>query len=120
MLHLVFHAVAGVLALNIVHGGLLRLAFGSGDQVVFGARRRQQVTEPVRVPAHEIECDVGVEIVGRNDIEHRQLQHTVRMIDRHSSSDAGAAVVPNHAELAEAQVFHDLHTVERHGTLGII
>jgi hypothetical protein len=42
------------------------------------------------------------------------------MVERHSSADAGAAIVPYHAELAEAQVFHDLDTIERHGTLGLL
>ena len=28
--------------------------------------------------------------------------------------------MPNHAELAEAQVFHDLDTIQRHGTLGLL
>src|SRR6478752_3612148 len=57
------------------------------------------------VPVAKAECHIGSakRLAGRDNVERRQLQHALRMIERHPVGAASAAVVSGDEELLEAQ-----------------
>ena len=59
--------------------------------------RGTQVVEPVKVRLHELERDVGVEVIRRNDVEHGETRDAIGMIQRHAMPDATAAIVTDDA-----------------------
>jgi len=110
---------AQVLELDV--GGrarLLRLVLRL--QLLLWPRRRTHVVEPVKVRLDELDRDVGIQVIGRDDVEHRQAGHLVGMIESHPVGDPSAAIVPDHGELVEAEALHDLDLVERHRPLRVV
>ena len=79
-----------------------------------------QQEEPVVVSRRRLLRDVLVEMAGRNDVEHRRPGDLVGVVQRHAMDHAPAPVVADSRELVEAEVFHHLDLVLRHGALGVV
>ena len=81
----------------------------------FGERRRLNQKEPVVVRRGQRFIDLLVHRVSREDIENRELRHTVGMITRQTVGNACAAVMAHDGKVCEAQSFHDFHLIVRRG-----
>src|SRR4051812_31767381 len=72
----------------------------------------------MEISLHELDSDVGIEILSGDDVDHQNLLYLVSVIANHAMSDASAAVMADYAELIETKVRHDVHAVLSHGALG--
>ena len=61
-----------------------------------------------------------IEVVGRQDVEHRDLRHFARVIESQAMRHPAAAVVADDRELVEAEVLHHLDLIERHRALRVV
>ena len=77
--------------------------------------------EEIPVPVAEPEGHVGAPemLGGRQDVEHRQLQHALRVVERQAIGAAPAAVVPGDEERLEPELAHHRDLVARHRPLRV-
>src|SRR5260370_29013237 len=74
----------------------------------------------MEIGLNEFDRNVGVQVIGWNNVQHSQLRDLVRMIERHSMRNTATAVVTNHGKTIETEMFHHLNLIERHGAFRII
>jgi hypothetical protein len=90
------------------------------EELFFRNRRWPQLMEPVVIRLHELDRHVRVEVVRRDDVEHREVRDLVRMIEREPLADAAAAIVADDGKSREAVVVHHLDHVDCHRALGVV
>jgi hypothetical protein len=89
-------------------------------QLVLRNRRRPEIAEPVIVGLNERQRDVRVQVMRRDDVEHRESGDPIGMVERQPMGDTSATIVTEDSELFEPELAHHFDLIERHGTLGII
>jgi hypothetical protein len=75
--------------------------------------------EPVPVTHAEAPVRAPQRVARRHDVEHGELGHDVRGIERQAVGAARPAIMSRDVEAIEAQLLHDCDLVARHGALGI-
>ena len=98
---------------------LAHVIFEIGADQPFGIVIGLGEEEPVIGFPDPAERQFGQRRVGRHDIDERQLDDLVGMIQRQAVADPGAAVVTGEEEGIEAELGHDLDLVIGHGAEGI-
>jgi phosphoribosylformylglycinamidine (FGAM) synthase-like amidotransferase family enzyme len=58
-------------------------------------------------------------LVRWDNVQHRQLAHALRMIQRQAMRHARSAVMANHGKRLIAKLLHDLNLILCHGPFGI-
>jgi hypothetical protein len=65
-------------------------------------------------------ADAVQQLIGRHDIENRQLCDSVGVVERHAVPNTPSAVVPYYGKLLELKVAHHFHLVERHASFRVV
>jgi hypothetical protein len=102
-----------------VLGGAVVVGVRVGPEQALGQVVRLREEEPVPEAEAEGHVRAAEGLGGRDDVQHRQLEHALGVIERHAVGAAPAAIVPGHAEALEAELPHDREAVARHRPLGV-
>ncbi|EWS52517.1 hypothetical protein X551_04696 [Methylibium sp. T29] len=91
-----------------------------GADLLLGQRRGLDQVEPVVVGLREGHVGALVHRQRGHDVQHAQLAHRLRMVQRQPVCHAPAAVVAGHEEALVAQRAHHAHHVGRHRALAVV
>src|SRR5262249_9659191 len=101
---------AGVLLLHI-GGRARRGGIVGGLEVVLRPWSGAEIGEPMKVGLNETERDMRVEVMRRHDVEYGDSGHFVGMVESQAVCNSSPAIVSDHWERVEAEVFHHLDLI---------